>query len=652
MNRLSLSILLLAVTGLTHAVPGSAVRCDLPAGKPTTVVASNCMYEVAVSHGLGGAFTAGTGPEHPVTARFGSRLPPILGGALFLSPSNAVSVRSWGSRTDYYLNAPWDVVDEDQGFVCLSTRAVQTPEVRDIVRADGQVIGAAARTEIRERGDQLEVEARVVARGESFEDSAVEITTTVRNLGPDEARVGVRYLYPFEVYGQSQGAMGIAPPEPPVEPWENGEREWARPGFDRFYLSVTDTPSIPPPWHGDFHYFGGASMTGPWPLDPAPTPPDRFVFGPAGSIDPKEKFGPSNVCFDWHIHEPPIDVPTGALGMSTLAYFWGDTEDNAIVLAPGESTTVTQWVWAFRENPVACEAGSPYPPAECEGEVTSVPLDGTGSHTVEGNPLLYRWSSPDPAVGFDDPEIARPEALLPGVGAHPVRLDVGIGPYVRDCEAEIEVVDTTPPELEVPEPVVLRLSEWDPDGCEVEYEIEGEALDLCAGEVPVSHTTDPPLGTGGAKAAYAFPLGTTKIRFTAEDPYGNKTTGETSVTVIDDVAPRFEVLEAEPSVLWPPNHKLVPVTVQAETGDNCDPSPEAVLVEAASSEPDDARGDGHTLGDIQEIEPGTPDFELLLRAERDGREAGRTYTLRYSAHDDSGNIGEGEARVLVPHDQG
>ena len=96
-----------------------------------------------------------------------------------------------------------------------------------------------------------------------------------------------------------------------------------------------------------------------------------------------------------------------------------------------------------------------------------------------------------------------------------------------------------------------------------------------------------------------------------------------------------------------------PVHSRVVVLDACDPSPQVVLASVASSEPDDAPGggDGNTTNDIQGAIPGTPDFDVLLRAERDGNGPGRTYTIRYQAGDASGNIGAGQDVVIVPHDQ-
>ncbi len=102
---------------------------------------------------------------------------------------------------------------------------------------------------------------------------------------------------------------------------------------------------------------------------------------------------------------------------------------------------------------------------------------------------------------------------------------------------------------------------------------------------------------------------------------------------------------ATPSVLWPANHRMVKVEVRATAVDNLDPNPAIRLVSVASSEPDNGRGDGNTRGDIRIVDDST----VYLRAERDGRGEGRTYTLTYEARDFAGNTGTGTVRIVVPH---
>jgi hypothetical protein len=63
-------------------------------------------------------------------------------------------------------------------------------------------------------------------------------------------------------------------------------------------------------------------------------------------------------------------------------------------------------------------------------------------------------------------------------------------------------------------------------------------------------------------------------------------------------------------------------------------------------------GDGETGHDIQNLDRGSPDADILLRAERDGQGPGRTYELLYRAVDLAGNATPGTAQIFVPRDQG
>jgi hypothetical protein len=254
-------------------------------------------------------------------------------------------------------------------------------------------------------------------------------------------------------------------------------------------------------------------------------------------------------------------------------------------------------------------------------------------------------------VSFDDSTLAEPTATLPSLGSYAFTLDVGVGPFVQQCETSVDVVDTTPPQLDVPADVVLRTSERGPDACALSHVLEARARDACSPSVTVTHLTVPDVGSGGATAAHVFPPGTTRVVFRAVDASGNEAVRETSVTVVDDTPPVIDEVVATPAVLWPPNHRLWDVMVRVEASDNCDDALSITLLDVTSSEPADATGDGHTQPDIVGAETGTADFRVRLRAERDGERRGRTYILRYAAEDDAGNRTVGAARVLVPHDQ-
>jgi sugar lactone lactonase YvrE len=110
---------------------------------------------------------------------------------------------------------------------------------------------------------------------------------------------------------------------------------------------------------------------------------------------------------------------------------------------------------------------------------------------------------------------------------------------------------------------------------------------------------------------------------------------------------------ATPAVLWPPNHRMVAVHVDLDTG--ATPGPLTIeLLSITSNEPDDAPGggDGATLDDIRLADFGAADFDFELRAERSAGGAGRVYTIEYLVTDSYGFSTAATTFVTVPHDMG
>ena len=103
--------------------------------------------------------------------------------------------------------------------------------------------------------------------------------------------------------------------------------------------------------------------------------------------------------------------------------------------------------------------------------------------------------------------------------------------------------------------------------------------------------------------------------------------------------------------MWPPDHRLVDLSATVSAFDICGES-SVELQAVMSDEPDDAPGpgDGATPGDIRDATLGSPDFEFLLRAERDRDGVGRTYLVTYAAIDTAGNTASVEVDVVVPLD--
>jgi len=116
---------------------------------------------------------------------------------------------------------------------------------------------------------------------------------------------------------------------------------------------------------------------------------------------------------------------------------------------------------------------------------------------------------------------------------------------------------------------------------------------------------------------------------------------------VDNQPPIIENLSADPDVLWPPNHKMVAVTLSVSVSDNCGGTPTCQILTVTGNEPVNGPGDGNTDPDW-EI---TGDLTLNLRAERSGTGSGRVYTITVICTDAYGNSSTETVSVTVPHNK-
>jgi photosystem II stability/assembly factor-like uncharacterized protein len=100
-------------------------------------------------------------------------------------------------------------------------------------------------------------------------------------------------------------------------------------------------------------------------------------------------------------------------------------------------------------------------------------------------------------------------------------------------------------------------------------------------------------------------------------------------------------LSATPNVLWPPDHKMVPVILSATASGGCG-SASCQITSVSSNEPVDLDGDWVITGPLT----------LNLRSERNGLGTGRIYTITVECTDASGERTNQTITVMVPHDQG
>ena len=143
------------------------------------------------------------------------------------------------------------------------------------------------------------------------------------------------------------------------------------------------------------------------------------------------------------------------------------------------------------------------------------------------------------------------------------------------------------------------------------------------------------------------PFGVGEHEIEIEDAASGEVVCQATLEVVDEHPPQAETELIE---IWPPNHKMVEVSLEeciVEIED-CDDDVDARVVWVTSDEPDNGTGDGNTSDDIAIVS----DEVVALRAERSGGGNGRVYNIGFELVDNQDNTSEGECTVWVPHDQG
>jgi len=261
------------------------------------------------------------------------------------------------------------------------------------------------------------------------------------------------------------------------------------------------------------------------------------------------------------------------------------------------------------------------------------------------------------------------------VGAYPVTIAVSDGhggvattSFVWSVTNVAPVfVDPPAGEFSLPNtPLAVQLAATDADA---------DALTFAATGLPAGLSITPGgLISGTPTSEGAFP-----VTLTVSDPWGGSATRSFTWTVSSNRPPICDAATATPNLLWPPDHRFVPIGIQGVS--DPDGNPFAISVtRIVQDEPtasgrgsdddrgrggDDRRpggrddrgrgdddhgspnGSGHT--DIDGIGVGTP--QASVRAERDGTGDGRIYEIRFTATDSFGASCSGAVFVGVPHDR-
>jgi PKD domain-containing protein/FG-GAP repeat protein len=147
----------------------------------------------------------------------------------------------------------------------------------------------------------------------------------------------------------------------------------------------------------------------------------------------------------------------------------------------------------------------------------------------------------------------------------------------------------------------------------------------------------------GVSPQVSLALGTHTVTLTVDDGNGGSDSDTVTITVVDTSGPAITDASATPAVLWPANHKLVPITVSVTAIDNCSAAT-CRIVSIVSNEPVNGTGDGDAAPDWTI----TGDLTASLRAERSGQGSGRVYSIVVECTDIYGNSSTATVTASVP----
>ena len=119
-------------------------------------------------------------------------------------------------------------------------------------------------------------------------------------------------------------------------------------------------------------------------------------------------------------------------------------------------------------------------------------------------------------------------------------------------------------------------------------------------------------------------------------------------SVDDHTPPSITDVAVSPSVIWPPDHKMIDVTVSYDVADDFSSASDIqTSLSVSSNEPANTTGDGNTEPDIEIVD----EHHVRVRAERSGDSNDRVYTITIAAIDQAQNTSTRTVTVVVPKSQ-
>jgi hypothetical protein len=292
-------------------------------------------------------------------------------------------------------------------------------------------------------------------------------------------------------------------------------------------------------------------------------------------------------------------------------------------------------------------------------EGSAIPISGTATDP-DGDPLTTTWSF-SPGAGVDAGAtctIASPSSLATTItctddGTYTLTLTASDGVNPAVVKTGTLTVANVAPSVTITAPTNGQLFQLaDPVNVTAAFTDAGKndthtcSIDFGDGTV-IAGTVVEAAGSGTCTGTHTYATGGTKtIKVTITDDDGAPSTA--TVTISVNSPPNCSTVTPSSSLLWPPNHKFVPISLGGAT----DPDGDIVtltITGVTQDEPLNSTGDGNTIPDAV-LGPASNDVQV--RAERSGNGDGRVYRIAFGGSDGKGGTCTGTVIVGVPHNQG
>ncbi len=358
---------------------------------------------------------------------------------------------------------------------------------------------------------------------------------------------------------------------------------------------------------------------------------------------------PSVTLSDITAIQPTFSAPNVPRAGSTLTFELTVT-DRGNLSSSAQCAVNVQWV----NTPPTADAGENVRILSRD-QIATV-LNGTAGD-ADGDSLMYTWKEGDTVffsgqAAIDGTAPLNLKTILPlSLGEHILTLVVSDGTdSVRD-DMTLAMENSAPTAApsgagtyEINTAVTLRGEVADYDGDHVTYTWLKGNTKLGEGTVQTFVGGDPV--SLPSCVISNLSLGVHTVTLQVSDGKNTPVTASIIIKIDDTTVPTLAPI-ADKTILWPPNHQIVPVTIAAHAADNSGLPVTLKVAIACNEAPDDT-----AYWTAPVINQAAGIISMQFMADRSGKGDGRQYTVTITATDADGNESTTNVKIVVPHDQG